>query len=169
MLANSAMLLRCCLGLILGSSLAACSMAPPPPEATASFATEPALEPAMVQLISADASWLGSNKLAHAPEKESSPQSAATCPEGKIADRGTRQLRLPSTLVTVLVSYEARPWAFVRYDLDATGTPVNLKIEKSAGLKSFDQAALDTVRSWRFELKDGLSGAKACVADVAIT
>lgn len=148
--------------------LAGCSAAPQQDSDTASLASVPA-DPALTQLISADAAWLGSNKLPERPIGEAAPKAAKTCPDEQIADRGKRQLQVPATLATVLVSYEAKPWAFVRYDLDETGKPMKLKIEKSSGLKSFDQAAIETVSAWRFDFTGEAKSAKGCIAEVSIT
>lgn len=148
--------------------LSGCTTASPPSPETASFANVPT-DPALTQQISADAAWLGSNKLPEHPAGEAAPQAAKTCPSDQIADRGKRQMQIPNTLATVLVSYEAKPWAFVRYDLDDTGTPLKLKIEKSSGLKSFDQAAIETVKTWRFDFTGDTKSAKGCIADVFIS
>jgi TonB family protein len=149
--------------------LAACGSADAPDTASlaAPYATA-AYNPEQIRQISDDAAWLGTNKLPARLAKDAAPKPTASCPEDRIKDRGPRQFRIPATLATVLVSYSARPWAFVRYDLDAEGKPMNLKVERSAGLKSFDGAALDTVAGWRFEM-GGLAGATGCVSEVSVT
>jgi TonB family protein len=147
-------------------AVASCSALPPPSTGSSPVADSVPLDPKVTAQISADAQWLGKNKLPPAP---AAPTDAATCPADQIRDRGKRQFQIPATLATILVSYNARPWAHVRYDIDASGTPANLRIETSAGLKSFDGAALTTVSAWRFDFTSGLSGAKNCIAVVSVT
>ncbi len=148
--------------------IAGCSSLLPPGQETASIAA-PVTDPVFNQQISHDALWLGTHKLPVRPDKLIAPKAAVTCPEKSIKDQGKRNFQMPATLATVLVSYEARPWAYVRYDLDRTGAPQNLKVESSSGLKSFDRAALETVSAWRFVLPAGLTDATGCIAEVAIT
>ena len=76
---------------------------------------------------------------------------------------------LPADLMTTMVLHDAKPWAYVRYDVDTDGTPLNVAVDTSSGLKSFDRAAIETVTSWRFDLSGGLKDAHGCVSEVAIT
>ena len=104
-----------------------------------------------------------------APAVTDTPKPEPACPADKVRDRGPHQLVLPADLMTTMVLHDAKPWAFVRYDIDGDGTPLNVAIEKSSGLKSFDRAAIETVTTWRFELTGGIKEAHGCISQVALT
>lgn len=152
---------------ILAVAVSGCAATPPPSEAPTTSYTNASADPQVVRQIMADSAWLDKNRLPKHPE--AGPQQADTCPTDKVRDRARRQLILPADLMTTMVLHEAKPWAFVRYDVDTTGEPINVQIEQSSGLKSFDRAAIETVTSWRFDLSGGLSAAYGCVADVKIS
>jgi TonB family protein len=148
--------------------LTGCAEAPAADIPTATF-TDSSSDPKVVDQIVADSAWLQKNRLQKHPAKVDGPQLASSCPEDKVKPHGHRQILLPADLVTTLALHDAKPWAFVRYDIDSGGSPINLRIESSAGLKSFDNAALDTVTSWRFDLQEGMNGAYGCLADVTMS
>jgi Gram-negative bacterial TonB protein C-terminal len=131
--------------------------------------TNSAADPQVVQQIMADSGFLQKNRLPKRPAAGNEPKNDATCPVDKIKDRGAKKMVLPADLMTTLVMHDAKPWAYVRYDVDTDGTPLNIKIEASSGLKSFDRAAIETVTGWRFDLGSGLTSAHGCVSEVSIT
>ena len=147
--------------------LAACTSAPL--ETPSTTFTSSAIDPQIVQQIMADSGWLQKNRLPKRPQGTAVPKSDPTCPDDKVKDRGGRHMVLPADLMTTLVMHDAKPWAYVRYDVDTDGTPLNVVIEQSSGLKSFDRAAIETVGRWRFDLATGLVAAHGCVTEVSIT
>lgn len=151
-------------------ALAGCATAGNTPEPPGTTFTSSTSDPRIVQQIMADSAWLGKNRLPKPPLAAAAPKSdPATCAAGKVLDRGRHQMILPADLMTTMVLHDAKPWAYVRYDVDTDGTPLNVAIENSSGLKSFDRAAIETVTSWRFDLSGGLKDAHGCVSLVAIT
>lgn len=149
-------------------ALAGCaaSQAPEPP---ATSFTSSMHDPQITQQIMADSAWLQKNRLPKHPLAAAVPKNEATCPSDKVRDKGRRQMVLPADLMTTMVMHDAKPWAYLRFDVDADGTPLNITVDTSSGLKSFDRAAIETVTSWRFELTGGLKEAHGCVTEVAIT
>jgi len=148
--------------------IAGCSTAAAP-EAPGTTFTSSNSDPRVVQQIMADSAWLGKNRLPRPPAVADAPKSEATCPATQVRDRGPHQMLLPADLMTTMVLHDAKPWAFVRYDVDGDGTPLNVTVEKSSGLKSFDRAAVETVTRWRFDLSGGLKDAHGCISEVALT
>ena len=149
-------------------ALAGCASTPQaePPGTTFTSSTS---DPQIVQQIMADSTWLQKNRLPKRPLAANAPKNDTTCPDGKVKDKGRRQMILPADLMTTMVMHDAKPWAYLRYDVDTDGTPLNITVEASSGLKSFDRAAIETVTSWRFELTGGLKDAHGCVTEVSIT
>ena len=139
------------------------------PEQTGTTFTSSTSDPTVVQQIMADSAWLQKNRLPKLPAPAAAPKAEALCPPDKVRDRGRHQLLLPADLMTTMVLHDAKPWAYLRYDVDGDGTPLNVTVEQSSGLKSFDRAAIETVTSWRFDLSGGLKDAHGCVSEVAIT
>jgi TonB family protein len=149
--------------------LAGCAAQPNSAETPTATFTGSNADPQIVQQIMADSGWLQKNRLPKRPGKDDAPKNDATCPEAMIKDRAAKHMVLPADLMTTLVMHDAKPWAYVRYDVDTDGTPLNVVIERSSGLKSFDRAAIETVTSWRFTLSSGLVAAHGCVTEVSIT
>ena len=139
------------------------------PEPPGTTFTSTNTDPSVGRQIMADSAWLQKNRLPKPPVAPDAPKAEAACPADKVKDRGRHQMVLPADLMTTMVLQDAKPWAFLRYDVDGDGTPLNITIEKSAGLKSFDRAAIETVTSWRFDLSGGLKDAHGCISEVAIT
>ena len=152
------------LALILGG----CS-SNPTAEAPSTTFTSSTTDPTIVQQIMADSAWLQKNRLPVRPAAANVPKNEPACPDDKVRDRGRRHMVLPADLMTTMVMHDAKPWAYVRYDVDTDGTPLNVTIEQSSGLKSFDRAAIETVTSWHFDLTGGLTSAHGCVTEVSIT
>ncbi len=152
-----------------GLALAGCATQPTAAIAPTTTFTNSANDPQVVQQIMADSGFLQKNRLPKRPAAGSEPKNDATCPEEKVKDRGAKKMVLPADLMTTLVMHDAKPWAYVRYDIDTDGTPLNIKIDASSGLKSFDRAAIETVTNWRFDLSGGLKDAHGCVSEVSIT
>lgn len=150
-------------------ALGACAAQPSAAIAPTTTFTSSANDPQVVQQIMADSGFLQKNRLPKRPAAGNEPKNDATCPDDKVKDRGSKKMVLPADLMTTLVMHDAKPWAYVRYDVDTDGTPLNIKIEASSGLKSFDRAAIETVTNWRFDLSGGLKDAHGCVSEVSIT
>ena len=140
-----------------------------PPEPPGTTFTSSTSDPQIVQQIMADSAWLQKNRLPKRPVAAAVPKNEPACPEDKVHDRGRRQMILPADLMTTMVMHDAKPWAYLRYDVDGDGTPLNITVESSSGLKSFDRAAIETVTNWRFDLTGGLREAHGCVTEVSIT
>lgn len=151
---------------VLALAGCAASQAPEPPGT--SF-TSSMHDPQITQQIMADSAWLQKNRLPKHPVAAAVPKNEPACPDDKVKDKGRRQMVLPADLMTTMVMHDAKPWAYLRFDVDTDGTPLNITVETSSGLKSFDRAAIETVTSWRFELTGGLKEAHGCVTEVAIT
>ena len=162
---------RLCVAPVLAAMLlAGCSTTASTPEPPGTTFTSSTSDPRVVQQIMADSAWLQKNWMPAPPAQAATPKSdPATCPMGKVTDRGHHQMVLPADLMTTMVLHDAKPWAYVRYDVDTDGTPLNVAVDTSSGLKSFDRAAIETVTSWRFDLSGGLKDAHGCVSEVAIT
>jgi len=126
-------------------------------------------DPTVVQQIMSDSAWLQKNRLPAHPVLAEVPKAEPACPADKVHDRGRHQMLLPADLMTTMVMHDAKPWTYLRYDVDGDGTPLNITVEKSSGLKSFDRAAIETVTNWRFDLSGGLKDAHGCVSEVAIS
>jgi Gram-negative bacterial TonB protein C-terminal len=155
-----------CPALISAGCTTSTSTAPDSP--TTSFTSSTA-DPGVVRQIMVDSAWLDKNRVPPAPALADAPKSAATCPADKLHDRGHRQLLIPADLMTTMVLHDAKPWAYLRFDVDADGTPLNVAVEKSSGLKSFDRAAIETVTSWRFDFSGGLKEAHGCISEVTLS
>ena len=150
--------------------LAGCATAGNTPEPPGTTFTSSTSDPRIVQQIMTDSAWLQKNRLPKPPTSGTAPVSnVATCPSTAVHDRGRHQMILPADLMTTMVLHDAKPWAYVRYDVDTDGTPLNIAIQTSSGLKSFDRAAIETVTAWKFDLSGGLKDAHDCVSLVAIT
>jgi len=149
--------------------LAGCTTASSVADPPATTFTSSKSDPTVVQQIMADSAWLQKNRLPRHPTAVDAPKAGAGCPAGKVNDRGRHQMLLPADLMTTMVLHDAKPWAYLRYDVDGDGTPLNITVERSSGLKSFDRAAIETVTAWRFDLSGGLKDAHGCVSEVAIT
>ena len=111
-------------------------------------------------------SWLSRHRLTSLPERDAQPRSADTCPEAHLKLHW-RPLVLPESLRAALVRARARPWSFVRYDVDPGGVPGNLKVIESSGLPAFDEAARANVATWRFGFRRGVRQAVGCVSLVS--
>jgi TonB family protein len=159
---------HCTAALVVGLALAGCAAQPIAPATTTTF-TNTASDPQVVAQIMADSGFLQKNRLPKRPAAGNEPKNDAACPAEQVKDRAGKKMRLPADLMTTLVMHDAKPWAYVRYDVDTDGTPLNVKIEASSGLKSFDRAAIETVTGWRFDLSGGLTSAHGCVSEVSIT
>ncbi len=157
------------LAVLAGLSMVGCAAQQPAAEAPSATFTSTAKDPQIVQQIMADSGWLQKNRLPKRPVADAIPKNDPSCPADKVKDRGAKHMVLPADLMTTLVMHDAKPWAYVRYDVDTDGTPLNVVIETSSGLKSFDRAAIETVTSWRFDLSAGLVAAHGCVTEVSIT
>jgi hypothetical protein len=149
--------------------VAGCTTSATAPEPPATTFTSSTTDPSVVRQIMADSAWLQKNRLPAHPAVANAPKPEPTCPVDKVHDRGRHQLVLPADLMTTMVLHDAKPWAYLRYDVDGDGTPLNVTVETSSGLKSFDRAAIETVTSWRFDLSGGLKDAHGCVSEVALT
>jgi len=150
--------------------LGGCSNAADPADVPAATFTSSASDPGIGKQIMADSAWLQKNRLPRQPALAAAPKSdSTTCAAGKVLDHGHHGMVLPADLMTTMVLRDAKPWAYVRYDVDTDGTPLNIAIDTSAGLKSFDRAAIETVTGWRFDLAGGIKDAHGCVSLVAIT
>ena len=169
MIANAAVAIGRLGLLALALALAGCAAQPSAAVAPTTTFTNSANDPQVVQQIMADSGFLQKNRLPKRPAAGNEPKNDAACPDDKVKDRGSKKMVLPADLMTTLVMHDAKPWAYVRYDVDTDGTPLNIKIEASSGLKSFDRAAIETVTTWRFDLSGGLKDAHGCVSEVSIT
>ena len=154
---------------LAGASLAGCAGQAATADVPTTKFTNSASDPQVVQQIMADSGYLQKNRLAKRPKADIAPKAEAGCPDAKVKDRGGRQMLLPADLMTTLVMHDAKPWAYLKYDVDSDGSPINVTIVQSAGLKSFDRAAIETVMGWKFDLLGGLKEARGCMAEVAIT
>jgi len=157
------------LALVAALALVGCAAQPSGVMAPTTTFTNSGADPQVVQQIMADSGYLQKNRLPKRPVAGSEPKNDPTCPDAKVKDRGAKKMVLPADLMTTLVMHDAKPWAFVRYDVDTDGTPLNITVEASSGLKSFDRAAIETVTGWRFDLSGGLTSAHGCVSEVSIT
>jgi Gram-negative bacterial TonB protein C-terminal len=147
---------------------AGCTTAATAPEQPSTSFTMSKSDPSIVKQIMVDSAWLDKNRVPPQPVLAEAPQPESACPAEKVRDRGHHQLVLPADLMTTMVVHDAKPWAYVRYDIDGDGTPLNVTVEKSSGLKSFDRAAIETVTSWRFDLSGGLKDAHGCISAVTL-
>jgi hypothetical protein len=98
------------------------------------------------------------------PEAREIPEDSAAC---KSLKAKTRPIVLSSLGVRLLQRTRQKPWAIFRMDVDAAGEPRNIRLVKSAGMRSFDIDFGDSIHEWRYEAP-GLT-VKDCIAKFKVT
>lgn len=101
------------------------------------------------------------------PPKDQQPKDDKDCLE-TLQDAAPRRMSIPLNVVTALAETNSKAWAFVKGDVDAGGSYVNLRIVSSSGFKPFDEAALKTVQSWKAKVPPGRTGYKGCISRVSV-
>lgn len=109
--------------------------------------------------------WLKDHPLTSlAAERDVWPKPEETCPARNLRMTRRPLIHLEQGVEGALTLSRTSVWAFVRFDVEKDGRPLKVVAIDSAGLPSYDKAAVAAVEAARFSFSNGVDLAKGCLA-----